>query len=207
MVRCMSDLDLKQRLIESAGPLLKYLDSKIPRSLRPALQPDDLLQEVWITAFRRVHERDALDIQTFEAWLMSIANQRLVDAMRGELAVKRGGRVRVQQAAQASSLLNLFRRIASSQKTPSKVVRDRETIDQVRQVIESLPERERQAVWLRHIDGQSYEAIAESLQCTVPMIRGVLARGIRRMRQRMSDAAQFLSHVESAELRNGPAST
>jgi RNA polymerase sigma-70 factor (ECF subfamily) len=198
MLRGISDLDLKRRLIEAAGPLWTYLDSKIPRSLRPGLQPDDVLQEVWITAFRRLKTKDAVEVHTFNAWLLSIANQRLLDALRLHRSVKRGGRERIQQAAQTSSLLGLFRSMASPQKSPSKVVRDRETIDDLRNVIASLPERERQVVWMRYVEGQSWDSIAEAMQCTVPMIRGLLARGKKRMRNEMQDAARFLSDVHSA---------
>lgn len=205
MVRPISDLDFKRRLIGTTGPLLKYLDSMIPSSMRPALHADDLLQEVWITAFRRVQSNEAVEVHTFDAWLKSIAHQRLMDAMRVQLAEKRGGRRFRRHAARASSLQGLLRRLASSQKSPSKVVRDRETVGQVRKVIEALPERERQAVLMRHIEGRSYQSIAESLHCTVPMVRGVLSRGIRRMRKLMEDPARFLSDVHSAVLDSHPA--
>jgi len=58
---------------------------------------------------------------------------------------------------------------------------DRETVQQVRRAIQTLPEHFRAALVLCEYEGMSYVQIAEVLECSVPQVKTWLHRGRRQL--------------------------
>ena len=58
-------------------------------------------------------------------------------------------------------------------------------VERVRSAIASLPERQRVAVLLHKYEGQDYEAIARTLDCSVPALKSLLCRAYAVLRGRL----------------------
>ena len=58
-------------------------------------------------------------------------------------------------------------------------------VKRVRSAIASLPERQRVAVLLHKYEGQDYEAIARTLDCSVPALKSLLCRAYAVLRGRL----------------------
>jgi RNA polymerase sigma-70 factor (ECF subfamily) len=65
--------------------------------------------------------------------------------------------------------------------TPVGRMIDRETVQQVRRAIETLPDHFRAALVLCEYEGMSYVQIAEVLGCSVPQVKTWLHRGRRQL--------------------------
>ena len=62
-----------------------------------------------------------------------------------------------------------------------------ETGRAVAAAIGELPERQRQAIVLRHFEGWSNPQIGEALECSVEAVESLLARARRQLAQRLNE--------------------
>lgn len=188
--------EVQRLLLARAEPLRRYVERKIPKRFRSILCAEDVLQEVWIAAFQTISP----DIRDTDRWLTSLANSKLIDALRAVRTLKRGGDRRfVRDAAERlSSFEDLFGRLCSRQKTPSREVSAQETRHAVQVALSTLPDDRRQAIRLRHIEGLSRKEIAGIMQKTEAAINSLLYRGLNELRGRVGDAAKFFSDAKPA---------
>ena len=82
---------LRGALVERIPALRSYVEEKIPERLRATISPDDVLQEVWLSANRTLATFRPDGPHAFDRWLLRIVNNRLLDALRAARTVKRGG--------------------------------------------------------------------------------------------------------------------
>jgi len=179
----------------SRGPRLRdFIRSKLPVRLRSRFCEDDILQEVWIAAFRnragfRIDRPDALD-----RWLTSITQSRLLNMIKSEMRIKRGGREQiVNQHAHSSSFADLIARVVSDGHTPSKEVAVRELTAAIHMALAEMPEARRQAVVYRFMEGKSNDEIAVLMQRTKPAINSLIFNGLRQLQTILGPPASFLS--------------
>jgi RNA polymerase sigma factor (sigma-70 family) len=83
--------------------------------------------------------------------------------------------------------------LAAKQRTPSREVSVKEATHAVRIALSSLPEKRRQAIWMRHIEGKSLAEIAQAMRKTNPAVNSLLFNGLRQLRRRLGCADRFFS--------------
>ena len=195
----ISEPALQEYLLQDAKRLRGYISAKIPCDLASVLAADDVMQEVWLTAFRgratfRADRPDAL-----ARWITTLTNRRLVDAFRAARALKRRGQAPFGRAADncASSMIDLFDQLSSKPHTPSSEASRNEAVQAVRLAMAGLPEERRMAVWMRHIDGCSVADIAKKLEKTIPAVHGLLFRARRQLSDQLGRASRFFSDGSS----------
>ncbi len=191
---------LLQILLARAPRLRRYLAMKTPSELQHVVSAEDVLQEVWIAAFRglpgfRPQGKDSVD-----RWLTCIAQRTMINAVKAAGRVKRGGRHRQvhRDPDRASSLVDLFARVASPGRTPSSEAAVTEAVDAVQVALASLPPARREAVWMRYIEGASREEIAEAMNKTPGAVNGLLFHGLRQLHERLGNAGKFLTDAPSS---------
>jgi RNA polymerase sigma factor (sigma-70 family) len=185
-----SDLDgdeLSQILAEHSGVLHIYLEKHIPRTLASQIAADDVLQEVWIAAFRSIEVREWMRRRDLATWLRTTAQRKLLDAIKAAARIKRGGPA--HQTWFGSGDHPIDRRAES--RTPSKEMALREISHAVRLAILNLPTAQRAAM-LHHVDGLSLDRIAQRMSKTKAAVRGLLFRGMQFLRHHFSDHGTFL---------------
>src|SRR5690349_15544417 len=82
---------LNRLLLTHYGPLAARLDKRIPAQMRSLIAPEDILQEVFAEVFQTVAGFKPGSPDAFYKWLATIADHRLLDAVRAHRAAKRGG--------------------------------------------------------------------------------------------------------------------
>ena len=137
---------------------------------------EDLVQETFLVAWRKV--RQVTDPTGFRSWLFTIAHSTVVDLARREGRKKRSG------GREDSDVLL---RLADRGEAPEQAVQRRETREQVLSVLRSLPEEYRLPLTLRYIGQADYETIGRQLGLTNGSLRGLLNRGMARLRQALKD--------------------
>jgi RNA polymerase sigma-70 factor (ECF subfamily) len=140
---------------------------------------EDLVQETFLQAWRSI--RSLSEAKNFRAWLNTIAQRAVIDAARRDSRKKRGSGAK--QAGDA--LLTL----AAASPSPSDHAIQEEERQRVLSVLRSMPEEYRVPLMLRYIGGADYDAIANELAMSNGSLRGLLHRGMKLLRERMTKNA------------------
>lgn len=187
---------LAELLFDHHDRLSRFIAGKMPAALRSTLEPDDVLQQVFVDAFRAIRSFQAKSDRAFYRWLETIAENRLTDIIRTQSAKKRGGdrqQVSSNPAGQASSVGNLLDAISAEMPTPSKNVAREEGVQALRIRLAELPEDYRQVIELRHLQGLSREEVAQRMGRSEAEVRGLLYRARKRLRDAMGNSSLYLT--------------
>jgi RNA polymerase sigma-70 factor (ECF subfamily) len=136
---------------------------------------EDILQETLLLAYRSL--RRLADPAGFRPWLLSIAHNAAIDAVR------RDGRQKRSPPAGPTPLAAL----PSSGPSPAEAAHREEARQRVLAALRSLPEEYRMPLALRYLTGADYDAIGEQLGLTNGSLRGFLHRGLKMLRDRLPD--------------------
>jgi RNA polymerase sigma-70 factor, ECF subfamily len=152
--------------------------SRIYLETRDADRTEDLVQETFLVAWRSVAQVD--DPGGFRTWLLTIARSVTNDAFRRASRRKRtGGRSR-------SDADEAFPRLADPAPAPPDALEQQEEQRRALDVLKSLPEEYRLPITLRYIGGADYDTIKAQLGLSNGSLRGLLHRGMTKLREAMS---------------------
>lgn len=189
-------LALERLLMSHHRALHALIDSRIPATLRSYLSADDLLQETFAEAYRGVGAFRPDGPNAFIKWLTTIAEHRVLDAVRSHKAAKRGGgRAPVNAAVNAdnSAVLALLDLVAVHDRTPSRSAAGHEAVSAVQSAIQSLKPDYRDAIRFRYLEGLSVADAAARMNRTERAIHKLCSRGLQRLRESLGDASNFLT--------------
>ena len=195
-----AESELQNLLLERAEGLRHVVSKKIPARYRSLVAAEDVLQDVWISAFRTFSDFRQDEPAAFDHWLKAIVNRRLADAIRSAGALKRGGAESLfhDNRNQARSWADLFAQVSGNEKTPSREMSSQEAANALRIALSSLPEPRRRVIYMRHIEGRSREEIAKAMHKTDAMVGYLLRCGLHDLRQRLRNASRFFSDTRSS---------
>jgi RNA polymerase sigma-70 factor (ECF subfamily) len=124
------------------------------------------------------------------AWLRRILAHNLADAGRAHRRECRDvARERSLDAAVDESASRLQAWAAADQTSPSGRAMRQEDLIRLAAALEQLPEPQRQAVLLHHLQGQTLAQTAAALGRTEPAVAGLLHRGLQRLRDLLQEPA------------------
>jgi len=116
----------------------------------------DVVQEVFIRVW---NSREKLkEIQNLEAWCMRITKNIALDKMKSSYYKNTGG-------------LENHNHILSSEETPYQTTMVNDTIINIQNLISGLPEKQRDVIQLRDIEGYSYKEICEILTLDMSQVK------------------------------------
>jgi RNA polymerase sigma-70 factor, ECF subfamily len=152
------------------------------------LDPSDVIQQTLLDAYRgRDQFRGRTDAE-MAAWLRRLLTCNLADAQRARGRAKRdAARERsLEQALDASSArIEAF--LAAEQSSPSQRAMRNEAVLRLAEALASLPEANRQALVLRHLQGLSLARISAELGRTPAAVAGLIKRGLIELRSVLAD--------------------
>jgi RNA polymerase sigma-70 factor (ECF subfamily) len=122
------------------------------------------------------------------AWLRSILGHNLADGLR-QLATRKRDVRRDRSLSQAldESSSRLERWLATSASSPSQKLIRREETARVADALARLPENQRRAIEMHHLQGQPLAEIARELDTTKAAVAGLLHRGLKALRAELED--------------------
>ncbi len=151
------------------------------------LDPSDLVQQTMLKAHEcRDQFRGSSDAEQL-AWLRAILANTLTDAIR-KLAPRAGMRERSLEAGLEQSSWRLESILAADQTTPSQKAIRHEQLIRLADAIVQLPDDQRQAVELRHLQGLATAEIAQRMNRSIASVGGLLQRGLRALRGSLGDS-------------------
>ncbi len=184
--------------------MIAYVDRRLPQEVRRHIGPEDVVQEVCVAAMRGLPKYRPQGPGSFDRWLMTLMNRRLIDIIRSGRAQKRGDRHQrlSSRILINGSMLRVFDTIGNADRTPSRVLSSREKIRAVRLALASLPDPYRTVLRLRHIEGRSAIEVAETLNRSESSVRGILRRGSVMLRKEIGKASNYISDTDSVADRH-----
>ena len=147
--------------------------SLIFRMVRDRALAEDLAQETFIRAFRAISSYNPR--YKFSSWIFKIANNHTIDHLRKrrlDTVSIDGSPHAVTGEEEAQTRLV----VESTGEAPDRYVEQRELGSQIEQAIGELRPEYRTAVLLRHIEGYSYEEIADIMDLPLGTVKTYLHR-------------------------------
>ena len=140
---------------------------------------DDLTQEVLIKVVKVLDEGRYTDKGRFLPWVLRIAHNRVLDYFRAQKQVKA-----VNESSAGFDILG-----SKNLAIPSieEDIIDEQRAEEVRALIEMLPEEQREVVKMRYYDGLSFKEIAEHTGVSINTALGRMRYALINMRQMIKD--------------------
>lgn len=179
------------RLMETFdGFLLDLADRGIDPRLRAILAPEDVTQDVKITALRWIEGTRFQSLAAFRGWLETVTRNRLADLRRRHLAAKRtgGGGPSLEASVGHSSgggSIRLRDLVPSPDASPGSVLSRREAAESLEKALAHLRPAYREILRLLEIEQVSVAEAAARLGKKAGTVRKTLERALRACREEM----------------------
>jgi RNA polymerase sigma-70 factor (ECF subfamily) len=156
--------------------------------LRGKLDSSDVVQQTLMKAHANLGQFRGHTEAELAAWLRQILANSLLEAARQFGAGKRDlARERSLEAALEESSCRLENWLAADQSSPSQQAVRQEQLLRLAEALAQLPEDQRRAVELHHLQGRTVAETAAELGRTKPAVMGLLFRGLKKLRERLAD--------------------
>ena len=137
--------------------------------LRNEEEAKDIVQEVFIRVWNGREKMN--EVQNWEAWCMRIAKNLSLDRIR---TITRKQTHPIEEGYQ----------IRQETLSPHESTEMRESINRIDQFIAALPEKQRQVIHLRDVEGYSYNEICEILEMDMNQVKVNLFRARNAVREK-----------------------
>jgi RNA polymerase sigma-70 factor (ECF subfamily) len=156
--------------------------------LKPKLDPSDIVQETLLKAHQAIQQFKGQSASELAAWLRAILANTLADAVRKFTRQKGDLEHSVERALEDSSA-RLEALLSSDEASPDDQAIHNEQLFRLAQALAQLPEEQRTALELKHLQGCSVAVISERMQRSKASVVGLLYRGLKKLRQLLEEAA------------------
>lgn len=154
--------------------------SLVYRMVRDRSLSEDLAQETFIRAFNAIDGYDPR--YKFSSWIFKIANNLTIDHLRK----RKLDTISLDGSPDATSDEEISRTrvtAVSSNETPDMYVENRELGNQIEDAIAKLRPEYRTAVLLRHVEGHSYDEVADIMELPLGTVKTYLHRARSELKQ------------------------
>ncbi|MCX5689770.1 MAG: RNA polymerase sigma factor [Planctomycetota bacterium] len=186
-------------LLEACTPRLRArLEPKISPALRSALDIDDVLQITYMEAFTRLSRFTGGGSSGFQAWLTTLAEHNLIDAIRSLEAARRPNphkQVAGFAAGSRDSVVALVDLLGVSTATPSIHAARDEAAAHLERALKLLPKDYELVVRRYDLDGAPMDIVAKELGRSEGAAYMLRARAHDRLRDGMGPAQNFFSQT------------
>jgi RNA polymerase sigma-70 factor, ECF subfamily len=156
--------------------------------LRGKLDPSDVVQETLLKAHEKIGQFRGQSDAELAGWLRKILANTLAQAVRKFSAgVRDLARERSLEAALEASSARLEGWLAGEQSSPSQQAERQEQLLHLAEALTQLPEDQRQAVELHHLQGYAVAELAERMGRSNASVGALLYRGLKRLRELLSE--------------------
>ncbi len=181
------------RLFERYRPfLLMVARQRIGPRLAVRSDASDIVQQTLEEAYQAFPMFQGTSEPEFSAWIKRIHDRNLAEAVRKHIHVAKQSIDKERPMAGLDGSASFcWWEPAANQTTPSQRMIKGEEALRLTAILESLPEMQREAVRLRHLEGWPVEQIARELDRSVPATAGLIKRGLRAMREKVQEGSWF----------------
>jgi len=160
----------------------------VPAALRGKLDPSDVVQDALVKALQHLDQLRGRTEAELAAWLRQILATTLANLARDWGRGKRdaGREVPLEQRVHDSSA-RLEAVLAADQTSPSLAASRNEGLLRLAAAVEALPDAQREAVTLYHLQQWPLDRVAEHMGRTPAAVAGLIKRGLKQIRTALAD--------------------
>src|SRR5262245_31685002 len=111
--------------------------SRLPARMQAIVSVDDVVQEAYIVVFQEIAAFRPQGPGSFYAWVATIAGRKLLDGLKAQRTLKRGGDARRldSETSSSASAVEWLEVLATYERTPSRSMAGREAISAIQTAI------------------------------------------------------------------------
>ena len=162
----------EELVAESREPLLKAIRRRMGRTLREKLEPEDVLQETLLRAFRSVKDFRWQGESSFGRWLEGIATKFILHSARTH---RRRPELQLDRDAEGDDV------------SPSHSERRNERFNRLEQSIQNLSPEYRTVIHMSRIEGLRVSEIAQRTDRSQSSVKNLLFRAMQQLRRSFGD--------------------
>lgn len=140
---------------------------------------DDIHQETFIKAVRVIDEGRYTDSGKFLSWVLRIAHNRVLDYFRAQKQSK--------QVNESEAGYNILGTTRFAEPTVEDEMVSRQIEDDVRRLIELLPDEQRQVVMMRYYSKMSFQEIADQTDVSINTALGRMRYALINLRRMIKE--------------------
>jgi RNA polymerase sigma-70 factor (ECF subfamily) len=159
----------------------KLLYSKLGRRI----DESDVIQSAWLEAFRKLEQFKGKTEAEFFAWLKTILDNNLKNVIRDNMADKRDFRKEHEFAVEMESASIRWVEPVAAGSSPSNRLIQGESALELAAAIEKLPENQRVAIELRHLQGMKLSAVCAEMKKSPDSVVSLIRRGMIKLSELM----------------------
>lgn len=163
--------DALLRLYEEHGHRIYRLALRQTSSKQDA---EDIMQETFIKAFKRIHTFKFYISQNFSSWLNTICLNCTIDYFR---------RQRRKHQHKQVPLSDLYNDLQTHNPSPEKTVEMEQAGARIREALDVLPPKQRLIFEMRFYQHIAIKDIADNLQCSQSNVKTQISRAQRKLRK------------------------
>lgn len=149
-----------------APAIFAWSNLRLPRHLRAWIEPEEIVQEVWVRALDRFHTYDP-DRAPFRVWVFRIAGNTLLELMR---KVSRQLRVQPAEGGTNSARLLPMEHVPDDVTTVSRRISRSEGLRAFMDAVDQLEEDDKRLLLYRGLEGLPHVQVAERLGISVEAV-------------------------------------
>ena len=178
------------KLLATFHPSLRArVGTRLESALRGRIEPEDILQQVYLQVIREIDRFDDRGEDSFLHWVTTILDNKLIDARRA--AYRQSRNVARELPAAGDSYWNLLDMIYADAGTPSRAARKDEAVGALLACVSGLSDLHRQVIQLRFLQGLPVGEVAAHLGKTDGAVVALTKRALDALRKSMDRLGEF----------------
>lgn len=164
--------------------LWQIIHFRLSDQIRARVDPDDIVQEVYLDARKRLDHFLQGSFPSFFLWLRLVAGQTLSHVHRTHISTESRSVARESAAATAwgSTSLCLSQRFVAHLTSPSQAASRQELIAEVHTALCGMPDTDREVLALRHFEELTNQEVAAELKISTKAASIRYVRALERLR-------------------------
>ncbi len=156
-------------------PLKNKLFRFALKMIHSVAEAEDIVQEVMIKVW---DQRDSMkEIKNIEAWCVRLTKNLTLDKIKSKHSKTQSFAVHME--------------LETSKISPHKQTELNDSMNKIKQLIQNLPEKQRQIIQLRDIEEFSYQEITEALGITIDQVKVNLFRARKTIRAQFKNTNAY----------------
>jgi RNA polymerase sigma-70 factor (ECF subfamily) len=176
---------LGQLLEAQRAALHRLAERQLNGRIAVRVNASDLIQQIFLEAYRSFPQFAGKDARELLAWLQGILDHKAAGAIRDHALLQKRDVRRERSIDDSQGEAPLKQELAGGLSTPSQKAIRQEEVQRLHEALTALPDDQREAVRLRHLEGWALADIARHLGRTPAATAGLIKRGMQVLRRQL----------------------